>query len=302
MLAGMRMRLFIAAASALASVAAPGASLEESYLLSRDAYVARFSRAEGVDAARDPKLPSMEEALKDLEAQLRRIVGAPKLQGVGPGGRIHLGTLSDDDVDFGLLDGLVFESEDGGTRIVVTTATLFAAWLRAHRQWEGSAPLPADPAAALASDDFYTQAIGMDAAISRFADLPLRRPAGVEVATAMLAAERQDIGPTVPRSIVVAQLQADRLLLVRAPVRARVAAIPACDAVWSEYEGRAEAAHEAYRASGLKDDARFEEYTRLQDQGDGAFRRCFGEQAKRQPFFPELLRQAQELADGLPTP
>jgi hypothetical protein len=98
--------------------------------------------------------------------------------------RLNLDTLYKGDQGFGMLDGLRFDSEFGesgekaganGTdgkyvepkaHIIVTTQTMFARWLRIHKDWwdKGLKNVPQQIGSALRDESFYTQAISTDSA------------------------------------------------------------------------------------------------------------------------------------------
>ncbi len=89
-------------------------------------------------------------ARSDLEAQMRTILGPLAFPGYGPG-KLNLDSLYSGDEGFGMLDGLRFDADIGAngepsgktgkdgqyvapkTHILVTTQSLFARWLRAHK-------------------------------------------------------------------------------------------------------------------------------------------------------------------------
>ena len=101
---------------------------------------------------------------------------------------------------FGLLDGLVFKP-DKRHAVLVTTRTLAARWLAAQQEvWKDSPEhgFPAEIGAALRTENFYTQALSHDAAVTHYADLP------VTGGVAMLITHRQDIVPSVPKELIVA--------------------------------------------------------------------------------------------------
>jgi hypothetical protein len=161
--------------------------------------------------------------------------------------------------------------------------------------------VPQDVEAALKSEAFYTQALNTDAAISKYAELPLPKPAQAKFAFAMLAARSQDIGPHTPDEIIVSVVKDGRMFVVTAPANAKVDPVPACERIWRDASRNAAKAHEAYVASGMKDDKLFEQSTRIEEEGDAAFRRCFAQQAKGRNFVTALTRQAQDLVDRLPS-
>ncbi|HXL27733.1 MAG TPA: hypothetical protein VN968_00345, partial [Bradyrhizobium sp.] len=110
--------------------------------------------------------------------------------------------------DFGMLDGLRFDAELGTTgeraggngadgkyvepkaHIIITTQTILARWLRAHKDWwdKGLKNVPQQIAAALKDESFYTQAMSTDAAVVNFDPLPIAKPASATFAYGMLAA------------------------------------------------------------------------------------------------------------------
>ena len=190
------MRFVVIALMLLIPETSQAASPEDSYIASRDRYVAKLSQADGRKVL-ESVLKQEESFRADLEKQLRRIVGPIVIQGFPSDGKSNLDALSKGDMGFGLLDGLVYASADGKTRVVVTTDALFAKWLRAHRNWWGSkvANVPQIVDAALKSNAFYTQALNGDAAVSQFAVLPIAKTATATFAFAMLAGRSQDIVP-----------------------------------------------------------------------------------------------------------
>jgi hypothetical protein len=276
----------------LFATAAHAASPEEAYLAARDKYIAQLKPKEGAEI--DDKTTKAERrARADLEKQLRRIIAPPQgLQGKAREGKLNLESLIEGDQGFGQLDALNF-TLGGKTRVTVTTRPLLVAWLKAHQ----TDRIPAEPNAALQSEDFHTQALSSGAAFARFADIPVTAPAGF--ATAMLGMHRQDIGLFTPQEIVVALISGEKLTVASAPAAAKVTMIPACEAVWKELESKAQALYEKYQASDLKDDKLFDQYTKTEEEGDVALRKCFAERAKDAPFFAALSKQAQGLVDRL---
>jgi hypothetical protein len=184
---------------------------------------------------------------------------------------------------------------------VVTTETLMSGWLVAHKNWWPDLEnVPQDIPAAFNSDTFYTQAISSDAAVAIFTELPVTRPAAAKAATALLIVRRQDIGPSVPDEIIVSAAQGGRVYVATVRVEGKATPIAACTEVWDKAQKEADVIFEAYRATEQKDEKLFDSYTKKQEEGDVAFRRCFGERAKGQPYFGELTKAAQALLDGLP--
>jgi len=272
-------------------LAAHAASPEDSYIAARNKYIAKFKASAEVD---DKTARQEEAARADLEGKLRALIGRVAIEGVPAEGKLNLDTLFGGELGFGLIDGLAYQSNDDAPRLIVTTPALARRWLTAHAKWWGKNDVPQDLNAALKSESFYTQAMSPDAAVFRFAEVPVTKPANAGFVTAMLIARRQDIGLSTPDELLVAIVRGDRVFIWSAPLQAKAAINPACETVWNEAAARADKASEAYRKSEPKDDNPFD---RILQEGDEAFRRCFAEHAAQEPFFPALTRQAQDLVD-----
>jgi hypothetical protein len=285
----------------LLPVAAMAASPEDSYLAARDAYIRTFTARDKAGAFDDAAIEAHKRALLDLEGKLRAIVGPVELKGFPGPGTIKLTSLSTGDVDFGLVDGLVYASPDDKAKVLVTTPELLARWMHTNRSvWLTPGTVARGNDQAIKSEGFFAQAVGSDAAVFKYAKLPLVKPATASFAYAVLAAHSQDLGPQIPDEIMISVLQGDRAFVLSASVTAKIDPIPACDAVQQAVAAKADAAYAAYQASDLKNTKLFDRSTKLRDEGDEAYRGCFGEQAKRQGFFAEVVRQAQALVDVLP--
>lgn len=278
----------------LACSSAQAASPEDTYIAARDKYIAKFKAAGEVN---DTTARQEEAARADLEAKLRAMLGRIAVEGLPPDGNLTLDTLFGGEIGFGQLDALSFQANDDGPRLLVTTPSLAKRWLAAHAKSFGKDnDVPQDLAAALKSEQFYTQAMSQDAAVFRFADIPLAKPANASLVTAMLVARRQDIGLATPDELFIAVLRADRLFIWTAPTQAKAAINPACEKVWNDAAARADKAAEEFKKSDPKDDNPSE---RILQEGDDAFRRCFAERAPGEPYFAPLTKQAQELVDKL---
>jgi hypothetical protein len=116
----------------------------------------------------------------------------------------------------------------------------------------------------------------------------------------MLVLRAQEMVPGVPDELLVAVISGKRVFIASSPVKAKVAAIAACDAVWKGYEQKMDEALAAYDRTDPKDEKLFEAYTRLEDDADKAFRGCYAEEATSAPFYPDLIKQAQAVANSLP--
>jgi hypothetical protein len=277
----------------------PALASEDAYLAARDRYIAQFKPKPGAGEPDERTTKAEQRARADLEAQLRKIIGPSPVKGFPPQGSSNLQGLVEGELGFGQLDALTYATKDGKLRLVVTTPTLLSRWLARHKNWWKANNVPQDVNAALRSESFYTQAISSDASIARFAEIPVTKPASASTAYAMLSMSRQDIGPGVPEEIIVSVARPDRVFILSAAASTKITPIKACDAVWEASERKAKTLYDAYQASGLKDQKVFDQYTRTQEEGDAAFRRCFNERAKNEPFFAALTRQTQELVNRL---
>jgi hypothetical protein len=212
---------------AFASATAEAASLEETYLAARNQYIAKFKKLEVSALTGDALSKQEKQALSDLEQQLRRIIGDIAIRGFSSQGKTNLDTLSTGDVGFGLLDGLAFSSQDGKAQLVVTTETLLHDWLRTHKNWwkkEKNAPQKVEDA--LKSEPFYTQAISADAAVFKYAEVPVKKLASAQVVVAILDARSQDMGPRTPDELIVSVVQDGKAFIATEPVKAKINPIP----------------------------------------------------------------------------
>lgn len=294
------MKLILAALLTTLSLAAHAASPEETYLAARDGYIAKFNPSKEPSPVSDAMAKEEERARADLTRQLRTIIGPLTVMGYAGDGEYAIDSLFKGDIGFGTLDGLSF-SAPKDANLVVTTRGLFERWVRDHKDWWGPsvANVPPDPIAALKTEAFYTQAISADAAVARFAELPVSKPANAEVAYAMLVMRRQDIGPGSPDEILVGVLSGARLYVVSVPASAEIKLMPACEKIWDEALAKSNKLLESNSAPGNKDEKLFDEQNRMQDQGDAAMRQCYAERVTGDAAFARLTKQAQDIVDQL---
>ena len=290
------MKFALIALLALLVIPARAASLEDAYLAARDGYIKRFEKSPSDDATNE----AYTRALADLEAKLRQVIGPTHLDGFSPDGKISLDALDSGDEDFGLLDGLVYVRADEKTRVLVTTASLFDKWLKAHERFWPETPLPADMAAALERDDFYTQAVTNGAAVVTYAQIPVAKPAGATLAFAVLDARTQDQSPPVPDEMIITVRRADRVFLITAKTAVAAGPIAACDRIQAKLTAEALAAGDADQAADGKDAALHEKAEQLARKADRAYPDCFATEARKAAFFSALVKQAQALIEMLP--
>lgn len=278
---------------------AHAASPEENYFAARDGHIEALAAARKRGAP-DKEIAAREKrALADLERQVRRLVGNVALKDAKGAGRINLEGLQQGDMEFGMLDGLVFEAKDGKSRTVVTTQNLLKNWLREHQNWWRTNNVPQGVAPALRFAPFYTQALGGGAAFGSFGELSVGTPDG-GFATALLIARAQDIGSRNPDELVVSVARGHRVFIVTAKAAAKIAPVAECEAMWPALKEKTDAAFEAYRASGMKDQGILDRSNKLSDDTDAAYMRCFAERAPKDANWKTLTAQAQAIADALP--
>ncbi len=204
------------------------------------------------------------------------------------------------DEGFGVLDGLVYGPVDGKTRVLVTTDGLLAHWLKQRMVGSETRPhLPQDPEAVVVKmDTFYTQAVQTDAAIMRFAELPVRKPAGATFAFAMLDARSQDDAPHKADEVVcIAVAQGGRVYIGYTREFKAVGPIASCDKVRDDLVKKSAA---AAREPGLSADARDKKSEALSAKAETEFLSCFAAKAPQQNGFAGAAAAAQALIDRLP--
>jgi len=296
---------------ALASANAAPLSAEDRYVAARDAAIAKISKLYD-DGKADDAAKAEKTAEADLLTQIKAIVAEPDRKEFGAV-KLNLDAFSRGDQGFGLLDGLRFDAlvgEDGEkagpsgadgkyvypkAHIVITTQSMFGRWLRAHKDWWGKKVknVPQQMGAAFKDESFYTQAISTDAAIVRFNDLPIAKPAATTFAYAMLAARTQDAIPDAADEVFVSALANGKVYIAYGSIRPKVQ-IPACLAIKADYDRKAEKAAVDLQSNRI-DRKAYDKLGDLRQQGEDAYKRCFSQRAPQQPSFVDATRQAEAL-------
>ena len=160
--------------------------------------------------------------------------------------------------------------------------------------------LPIDAAAAVQTEDFYGSAISTDAAVISYGEIPLAKPDGAKYLTAMLTSRTQDQSPPAPDHLFVTLSRGGRVFIVDEKLDKPMAPIAECDAVSKAAQQKADDAEKAYQASDPKDEKLFEASTKIRNDGDEAFRHCYGEKVKSLPMFKGASDQARAILDALP--
>ena len=258
------------------------ASQEEKYFETRDNFIRQFSTASSVDDKSD------EKALSQLEKQLQLIIGPVDVAHFPKRGKINLETLQQD-AGFGQVDGLRFGSEY--ELLFVTTKGLLNAYLQQHKD------LPTELGKLAKAEEFYSLAFDWDAAVTHFAEVPVRTTNDKSFAYAFLGLWGQDIGPFPPKHLFVFFANGDRVFVVSTEAKSKIDQIAECKDLWDGLKKKSDAASAADQASDLKQKATDD--MQGEEEDFRAYCRCFEQRAKMEPFFKQLTKQAQTLVDNL---
>jgi hypothetical protein len=201
----------------------------------------------------------------DLEALMRRVLPAGAPKGFpGPGQLSPAGLYCDEDEAD--LDGIALWKDN--SVVIVTTEGLLRHWLQAHKDWWKDTPLPVDPQAAFRSDTFYSMAVGMGAAFSGLAELPVDKPAGT--AAAALLGSRSNGGVFWPPGrIAVAVMKGGKVHVADVELTTKFAPAAGCDAL------------------------------KANDPALEAYGKCWEQRFRNDSAFAAATRQAQALVDAL---
>ena len=258
------------------------ASLEEKYLEARDNFIGHFSTASSLDDKSDQK------ALSKLEKQLQLIIGPVDVAHFPKRGKINLETLQQD-AGFGQVDGLRFRSEY--ELLFVTTTGLLNAYLQQNKE------LPMELGKLAKAERFYSLALDWDAAVTHFAELPVRTTNDKSFAYAFLGLWGQDIGPFPPKHLFVFFANGDRVFVVSTEAKSKIDQIAECKDLWESLNKKSYAASAADQASDLKQKGT--DVMQREEEDFRAYCTCFEQRVKAEPLLKQLTKQAQTLVDNL---
>lgn len=280
--------------------ASRAANPEDAYLAARDKYIAQFRAMEKAKASSEKIDAAHTKALADLEGRLRALVGEVAVKGFTGAGKINLESLTESDVGYGMLDGMVYSagSEDG-PQLVVTTRYLLDKWLATAAKKDKPNRVPADLTSALQFDQFYTFSIGSDAAFTRDANLEITVPPGAGLARAVLGGWAQDIGPNTDRSLIVTVLKDGKVFIGSLRPKSTVGEIAACQAIWMEAQHKAEKLRAAREVVARGKNAADSSDDKTEEKADRDFHACFVQHAPKERFYPSLVEEAQQFADRI---
>jgi hypothetical protein len=271
------------------------ASPEEKYFETRDNFIRQFEKASTpLDSLAEQDQHALDEkdkhALAELEKQLKAIVGPVNVEGFPKEGKINLLTLQKD-YGFGQVDGLSFSAKQ--EQLFVTTDSILKKYLAEQPE------LPKDLAELSKTGEFYVRAITAEAAVTYFAEIPVKSANGKSYVRAFLGLTAQDIGPFIPKDIFVFVTNGNRILAVQSPAATEITEIPQCRNEWERFAKKKADANELYRSSGLNNQKASDESVQYEEQGFEAYHRCYDREAKNQKFFASLEKQAQSIVDRL---
>ena len=264
------------------------ASLEEKYFETRDNFIRQFEKS--IDPDWMTAMKKDEHALAELEKQLKAIVGPVNVEGFPKKGKINLITLQKD-YGFGQVDGLRFSFKQ--EYLFVTTDNILKKYLA------GQPKLPKDLAELSKTGEFYLRAITAEAAVTYFAEIPVKSANGKSYVRAFLGLTAQDIGPFIPKDIFVFVTNGNRILAVQSPAATEITEIPQCRKEWERFAKKSSDATEVYRSSGSNNQKTSDESVQYEEQGFEAYQRCYDREARNQKFFASLKKQAQSIVDRL---
>src|SRR5437867_3408562 len=267
------------------------ASLEEKYFETRDNFIRQFSTASSPEANYEKVASKLKKALSKLEKQLQLIIGPVDVAHFPKRGKINLETLDQNDPGFHQVDGLRFDSNHD--LLFVTTTGLLNSYLQQHKE------LPTELGKLAKAEEFYSSVFNWDAAVTHFAEVPVRTTNDKSFAYAFLGLWAQDIGPFPPKTLFVFFANGDRVFVVSTEAQSNIDQIAECKDVWDGFKKKSDAASAAYQASELKDQKATDDSLGYEEEGFRAYCRCFEQRAKMEPFFKQLTKQAQNLVDSL---
>ena len=284
------------AAVLLAAPCAEAGSPVEGYLAARDKALAAMKKLEAANASNAKIQATEKAALADLQKRLVAIVGPVAIKGFATAPKVNLDTLGDGPGG-ATLDGLSFEAtpdKPDGSKLVVTTRPLFAAWLKAHAA-DADNHLPETAEAALRTDDFYTLAVAPDAAFSHALEIEVATPEGADFAFAALGRWSQDVGPSAIDRIVAAVVKGDRVVVTDSEAANKAAELPACKDLWETASEKAAELSAAYQKGGATDEKLIDESEKVRTQGSQDWLACEGKAVKSGAGYPALKKEAQDL-------
>jgi hypothetical protein len=197
----------------------------------------------------------------------------------------------------GLPDGILYESQDGSIRVLVTTHDLMRSWIA----WlfDRDTVVSRDPRVALGNEDVLTQLFDVDAHVYSYTDIPVDS-APLGILSAKLVARSQDYSPGPANEIIVGVARGTRIFIIDSPSRDTLPIPPRCRASADSGTARSKSlVDSAFRVT-PPDTALLTTVFHNDDRTNSLFRRCYGEAVGGEPRFQDLVAQVRRLVESLP--
>jgi hypothetical protein len=261
--------LFLSLMAGGASAASP----EATYLAARDKAIAEIKALQDAKTSESAIQAVEDKATADLQKQLKDLIGPVAIEGFASPD--HLNIALREEQGYGELDGLASYGKDNQT-FVVTTRSLTQKWLEASaKDNDKTRRQPTAIDAAARGEDFYSGSLYTDVTFSKYADLPLAKPAGADLVVAALGGLSQGFEAELPDTIVATIVRGDRVFVASVPRKTPIGKIRACAPLW------AKAQHD-----GLAD---------TDSSAAKNYRACFSQHAPKEGSFAGLTKEVQSL-------
>jgi hypothetical protein len=126
-----------------------------------------------------------------------------------------------------------------------------------------------------------------------FNSLPIANPAGATFAYGMLAGRTQSDIPDAADTVFASAMANGKVYIAYGSIDPKVQ-VPACLAIRTSYNKKAEQADDDHRSEKI-DRKAYGKLGDLRQNGEDAYKRCFTQNATKQPSFAEAARQAERL-------
>ena len=250
------------------------ASPEAAYVAARDKAIAEIKALEDAKASESALQAAEDKASADLVKQLKAIIGPVAIEGFAAPDQLNI-ALSQHQQGYEDLDGLASYGKEKQV-LVVTTRSLTQAWLEANASDKDKTKRqPTGIDAAARGADFYNGSLYSDVTFSKYADLPIAKPVGADLAVAALGETSQGFEAELPDTIVVTIVKGDRVFVASVTGKTPIGKIRACAPLWAkaQHGGSADA----------------------EDKAEISYRACFIQHAPKEGFFADLTKEAQSL-------
>jgi hypothetical protein len=283
--------LLALAALVATPAAAQQSAAEDRYIAARDAAIKRFDNVQT-----DEKIMAEASAAEAaLLKQMQALLGPIDIKGYARSS-LNLGSIFTGDQGFGTLDGISYTTEDYKDGLIVTTRSLLLRWLRAHKNWWGDESMPAEPREAFGTENFYTQAVQTDAAILRFAEIPLGE-SGTNFA--MLGTRTQSEVPNGADEVFVAAVKGDRAFIAYQKFAPPIE-VASCRTERAKALQELDALAQNPRPEGEAGEVFQKKLNDMSGKTEEDLKRCFSVRGPKEPRFAEAVKLAKQLYQRLP--